>query len=198
MLPQRVGEGALLPGVTLCIESRCWRQWELVRVHTAGLFWLCKHTDTPFTHSQATPPPPRDLSTVTLHGDTVLPLPGISSEPTTASRCPMAQLGHPASPPGQDAISQGVPRTPLCPPGTADGLWGGAHRTLVKAVHREEGAVTLFWVSLRISGSTQWEPILPSAMPKLHIGKRGRGNGTHHAMGTAASCSAPMGMRLCR
>lgn len=45
----------------------------------------------------------------------------------------------------------------------------------VRDVHREEGAVALFWVSFRISGSSRWEPILPSAMPEPHTGDRVQG-----------------------
>lgn len=48
----------------------------------------------------------------------------------------------------------------------------------VKDVHREEGAAALLWVSLRISGSTRWEPILPSAMPEPHARERVRGRGS--------------------
>lgn len=54
----------------------------MVRLHVVGLFWLCKHTDTPVYTQPSNSGTPGDLSTATLHGDAVLALPRASSEPT--------------------------------------------------------------------------------------------------------------------
>lgn len=135
-----------------------------VCLHVAGLFWLCNHTDTPFTHSRATLPP-QGISALSPGTVTLSWLCLVS--PQSQPCCLTARLRRPARSPEQDAISQGVSRTPLCHPGTAAGLRTGAYQMPVKDVHREEGAVALLWVSLRISGSSRWELILPLIMPTL-------------------------------